>query len=314
MSKIICIIDGMSDNSFKPSDYKYLSEMNLDHYQDTCLGLPPETLTCILHILGVKKVPKYLRGYVEALGAQISVQEEDLILRGSWYSLDEKGNCKAPCKAQITSEQRISLEGKEIDCIYYPIGDYRSVIVFPGKAKEINKLKTFPPSGGLGQSKRPEGCDIVDKAFDYFKTDDYCLVPWGESIVTEVSCENADIKEKAVISGTTIVKGIARLLGMQLIEVEGITGDVDTNLEEKVAKALETAKKCDSVILHINGADEASHRKNPQEKKAFLKKVDEVVLSRLLASDNEIVVVSDHGTNPVTGAHTGELQPVFVKM
>ncbi len=125
-------------------------------------------------------------------------------------------------------------------------------------------------------------------------------------------CSGESARETAVISGTTVVRGIAKLLGMKLLDVKGITGDVDTPLLEKTKAALEAAKEYDRVILHINGADEASHRKNAEEKRNFLKKTDETVLAGLLASDHEIVVVSDHGTNPITGTHTGELQPVFV--
>ncbi len=321
MSKILCIVDGMNDESFKQSDYKYLSKMKLAYYQDTCLGLPPETFSCVMHILGVLNIPKYLRGYVEALGAGISVKEGDLILRGSWYSLDENGQCKAPCKAPVTAMRKLSLLEERVDCIYYPIGDYRSILVFPRKAGEIDSLKTFPPSRETVLNRRPEGSGVVAQAFDFFKGKDCCLIPWGEALVQKevfleekekLVCSGESARETAVISGTTVVRGIAKLLGMKLLDVKGITGDVDTPLLEKTKAALEAAKEYDRVILHINGADEASHRKNAEEKRNFLKKTDETVLAGLLASDHEIVVVSDHGTNPITGTHTGELQPVFV--
>ena len=65
------------------------------------------------------------------------------------------------------------------------------------------------------------------------------------------------------------------------------------------------------VLLHINGADEAAHRHDSAEKETFLRRVDDRVLSRLLASEHEIVVASDHGADPESGAHLGGPQPFF---
>ena len=75
--------------------------------------------------------------------------------------------------------------------------------------------------------------------------------------------------------------------------------------------ALQAAQKYPFVLLHINGADEAGHRKHSIEKKQFLKKVDEQVLAKLLKSYHRITVVSDHGTDPANGLHLGDKQPVF---
>ncbi len=322
----------MTDSGFRSEEYKHLASMKLDHYEDTCLGMAPETLTCVLHILGVSEVPAHLRGYAEALGAGIRVNEGDLILRGSRYKTDEKGNLLAPCANPEDSSDRLNPEGKALTlkdesgkayCKYYPIGDYRSILVFPGKASQIGSLKTFPPSSGFSGAKAPAGIDEVAKAFEYFRKEGQCIVPWGESVVTPVKSSkpgvtmpekssSSGIGKAAVITGTTVVRGIAKLLEMELLEVKGATGDVDTSLENKALAALEAAKDFPMVILHINGADEASHRKDPEEKYAFLHKVDEKVIAKLLASDHEIRVISDHGTDPLTGAHTGEKQPVFV--
>ena len=64
-------------------------------------------------------------------------------------------------------------------------------------------------------------------------------------------------------------------------------------------------------LLHINGADEAAHRHDSAEKETFLRRVDDRVLSRLLASEHEIVVASDHGADPESGVHLGGPQPFF---
>ena len=86
MSRIFCIIDGMTDSTFCVQDYPYLASMHLTGEVDTCCGHEPESLGCILRLLGVQEIPPYLRGYAEALGAGLPVSENDLILRGSWLA------------------------------------------------------------------------------------------------------------------------------------------------------------------------------------------------------------------------------------
>ena len=84
-----------------------------------------------------------------------------------------------------------------------------------------------------------------------------------------------------------------------------------TDLDVKTEAALRAAERCPFVLLHINGADEAAHRHDSAEKETFLRRVDDRVLSRLLASEHEIMVASDHGADPESGAHLGGPQPFF---
>lgn len=303
MSKILCIIDGMTDSFFRASDYPNLSSLRVLRYVDTTQGREPESLGCILRLLGVKRIPGHLRGYAEALGYGIPVNKNDLILRGSWFSLDEQGCCSIPTSAPESLPEN---EGH-----YYHLGQYKSLLVFPGMANCIADMVTYPPYACNGQDARalcPKGCGIASRVFHAQLAKDRCLILWGQSAPAKMT----PFPQKAtVICGTPIVKGIAKLLNMTLMPVLGATGDVDTDLQEKTKVALDAAKTYPFVLLHINGADEAAHRKNFNEKTAFLRKVDTVVLKSLLQSGHDIYVVSDHGTDPVTGQHIGNRQPMF---
>ena len=84
-----------------------------------------------------------------------------------------------------------------------------------------------------------------------------------------------------------------------------------TDLDAKTEAARRAAERCPFVLLHINGADEAAHRHDSAEKETFLRRIDDRVLSRLLASEHEIMVASDHGADPESGAHLGGPQPFF---
>ena len=303
MSKILCIIDGMTDPYFQVKNFLNLSSMRLLRHVDTTQGQTPESLGCILRLLGTKRVPPHLRGYAEALGYGIPVDKNDLILRGSWFSLNEQGCCNVPVSAPEL------LSGSE--GYYYNLGQYKSLLVFPGMASCIADMVTYPPYACNGRDSRtlcPKGCAVASRVFHSQLTKERCLILWGQSAPAKIA---PFTQRAAVICGTPIVKGIAKLLNMTLISVSGATGDTDTNLQEKTKAAISTAQNYPFVLLHINGADEAAHRKNLNEKNDFLRKVDTVVVNSLLQSGHDIYVASDHGTDPVTGQHIGNRQPMF---
>ena len=305
MSRILCIIDGMTDPEFVPADYPAIASMHLKEYRDTCLGGEPESLACILHLLGVEKVPRHLRGYAEALGAGVSVGKRDLIFRGSWYGVDGQGRCTLPIPAPMKTSVPAG-------CRYVHLAKYRSLLIWDERADCVNKIVTFPPYECAGEPADflcPKGCAELEDAYKNWMKDGRCLIPWGQSVCAEVP---PFPQQAAVVTGTTVVKGIAKLMGMDLISSADATGDVDTDLRGKCVAALATAGKYPFILLHINGADEAAHRKNPREKRFFLRRVDREVLRPLLCSGHEIVVTADHGTDPQTGMHLAVPQPVFV--
>jgi 2,3-bisphosphoglycerate-independent phosphoglycerate mutase len=304
LSKIFCIVDGMTDPQFSPSDYPALSSMNCIGSVDTARGLDVESLNCILHLLGVDHIPPHLRGYAEALGVGIPIEKEDLIFRGSWFSLDEKGCFSSP----IEGPASLSSSGK---VRYYKIGTYQSILIFPGMQKKISHIKTFPPylcAGRPAKELAPQGDAFLKDCFLNWLTPKQGLIPWGESVPSSLP----PFPEKAAaVAGASIVKGIARLLHMTLIPVSGATGETDTDLAGKTAAALEAAQRYPFVLLHLNGADEAAHRKNPKEKAAFLQKADRIVFQSLVSSGHEIILTSDHGTDPATGKHIGGEQSIY---
>lgn len=74
MSRILCVIDGMTDPHFQVERYGHLASMGSVRYVDTCGGFPPETLHCVTAPVVATDLPVHLRGYVEALGAGIPVR------------------------------------------------------------------------------------------------------------------------------------------------------------------------------------------------------------------------------------------------
>ena len=70
----------------------------------------------------------------------------------------------------------------------------------------------------------------------------------------------------AMISAVDLLKGIGRYAGLEVIDVPGATGTIDTNYEGKVQATLEALQRCDFVYLHIEAPDEAGHEGNAELK------------------------------------------------
>lgn len=307
MSTILCVIDGMTDPAFRPADLPVLSSFDFRGYVSTTpAGYEAESLNCILTLLGASGFPHCLRGYADALGGGIKVEAGDLITRVSWLSVDGAGRCSVPADAPDTVRVPAG-------CTYHSLGGYKGLLTVSGQGNCAQALTTCPPYECAGKTPaelRPVGSVSLAAFFDANASDSLSAVPWGQSAAAPLPPFG---EKAAVVCGTQIVRGIAAMLGMTCPVLPGATGDVDTDLAGKTAAALACAKDFPFVLLHINGADEASHRKDAAEKAAFLRQVDSLVLPQLRRCPHRVHVVSDHATDPTTGRHAGTPQPLFFK-
>jgi len=120
----------------------------------------------------------------------------------------------------------------------------------------------------------------------------------------------------ACVAASPAVKGIARVLEMEVVEISGTTADFKTNLTDKVLKALDLLNKYDFVILHILGCDAISHDKKFDLKRLFIEKIDREVFRRILEytdfDKTMLVVASDHVTSVKTGMHMPGFMPFLI--
>lgn len=301
-SSILCILDGMSGEGFERGLISF-SQLGSKHVKGFMNCTPPgfrtESMNCILHLLGVggEQIPAYGRAWLEALGAGIEVSHDDLVLRASWVKT-QNGKIDGFYYFPPTPSGHEKIR-------YYSLGGYKSILVLPGFAKLINKVKTFAPHEHFGkvlQDALPLFPDSLRAYCLNYASNNIALIPWAESVKTDLPVVDLPA---CLISGTGLVKGIGKSLGADVFSCPEFTGETDTHLRKKVETALEMAKHYPLVVLHINGADEAAHRRNSIEKKLFLEKADEQVISLLDKSPHKLLICSDHATCAETGSHRG---------
>ena len=117
------------------------------------------------------------------------------------------------------------------------------------------------------------------------------------------------------ITAVDLVRGLARLIGWDRIEVPGATGYIDTNFAGKGAAAVEALDKYDLVCVHVEAPDEAGHNAQLKHKVEAIAQIDRhivgPVLERLKKEGQEwrILVLPDHHTPIQVRTHTGDPVP-----
>ncbi len=122
-----------------------------------------------------------------------------------------------------------------------------------------------------------------------------------------------------VISAVDLIKGIGLCAGMQVVHVEGATGNYATNYKGKADAAIEAFRSgSDLVYVHVEAPDECGHRGELDVKTKAIEKIDTLILSPVLSylrqsgEDFKILVLPDHPTPIEIRTHSHEPVPFFL--
>ncbi len=125
--------------------------------------------------------------------------------------------------------------------------------------------------------------------------------------------------EGAVVAGLDFMRGIAQAAKMEVREIPGANGYLNTNFQEKLKHAQHFLRNNDLVYIHINAPDEEGHARNPERKIKAIEKIDhEIVgpLYRHLAEEYgnnfRMAILSDHHTLLENGQHSDEPVPYLI--
>lgn len=141
---------------------------------------------------------------------------------------------------------------------------------------------------------------------------------WGEGTRPAMgSFEQIHGITGGMVSAVDLLKGIASCAGMEVAEVPGATGYIDTNFEGKANAALDILTRRDFVYIHFEATDECGHRNEPENKVKAIEMIDSRVLPILFEGlkkydDYKIMVLPDHPTPIVTRTHASDPVPYLI--
>jgi 2,3-bisphosphoglycerate-independent phosphoglycerate mutase len=211
---------------------------------------------------------------------------------------------------------------------------YRHLLVFK---KTDFDVKTYPPHDNIGVAidrilPRGKGSemliDLMARSQQLFAHHDINKVRkdlgenqvssiwlWGHGKQAQLESFHKRFGIKgAAITGVDLVRGLAKLIGFDLIPVPGATGFIDTDYQGKGKAAVEALRQYDIVLVHIEAPDEASHNGNAQMKKKAIEQIDKHIVGPVFEALHNytswrILVMPDHPTPVNSCAHSAEAVP-----
>ena len=171
----------------------------------------------------------------------------------------------------------------------------------------IRASKPILENNEINKKRRKNGKNIAN-----------LIWPWGQG-----RAPNMPVFKKmfgisgSIISAVDLLKGIGKYAGLNIINVPGATGYLDTNFSGKADYALKSLKERDFVLVHVEAPDEAGHMGNLEAKMKAIEDFDEKVVGGMLNElggfgDYRILILPDHPTPISVRTHTREPVPFAI--
>jgi len=315
-------------------------------------GMIPESDPALLSILGYN--PKiYLKGRspIEAVSMGLVMRETDTAFRCNLVTLSENENNYEEKIILDHSSDEISTEEADIlikeldkklgdDKIRFHTGvSYRHCLLWeicPGEYDFMRPhdivtkcIKDYLPYGKTGEIY----LEFMKKSYDILnnhpinterrknnKKPANSIWLWSQGPKSNLT----DFQSKynldgSVVAAVDLMKGIGKCIGMNVVDVEGATGNFHTNYKNKglaAVKEFENGK--DFVFVHIEAPDECGHRREIENKIKSIENIDEMIIKPVydyLDSNFEqfkILVLPDHPTPISTRTHSGDPVPFLL--
>ncbi|WP_342306114.1 cofactor-independent phosphoglycerate mutase [Methanolobus sp. ZRKC5] len=358
MKYVVLIGDGMADEPLEElggmTVLQKANTSNMDYItmygraglaQTVPEGLPPGSDVANMSIVGYDPKKYYSgRAPLEAASMGVDLEKNDVAFRCNLITIKDDLIVDYS-SGHITNEEAkeliesIDSELGSDKLSFHPGISYRHLMV----AKEGLGANTecVPPHDVIDENRHehmPKGedseiiSDLIESSMKILETQPVnekriaegknpgnSIWLWGQGFAPAFTHFNELYGLKgAIISAVDLVKGIGIYAGLDVIEVPGATGYLDTNYIGKGEYAIEALKDHDFVFVHVEAPDEAGHMGDMNAKIQAIEDFDEKVVGTVLKAamemeeDITIMVLPDHPTPIALRTHTSVPIPVAI--
>jgi len=307
-------------------------------------GMEPSSLNACMSVLGYDPAVHRLgRAAIEARSLGIPISAGEVLFRCNLVTITD-GRMKDYSAGHISSDEARQL----IEALNEKLGDekvrfysglsYRHIVKIKNgneslqavctpphdiSSKAIGEFLPYGPGSDLllGLMKRSEEVlrehpvNLERRARGELPANMIWLF-WG-------SGKEADIPafrqvyglEAAVTSAVDVIKGLAQIMGMDVLEIPGVKDGMDNDFAGQAAGALDALEKYDLVVIHIEATDEAGHGGLIDDKVEAIRRIDNEVVSRVRAwkgNSLRVLIMPDHPTPIETRTHSPEPVPFML--
>lgn len=351
---VIIIPDGAADNPqecfggqtvIEAAETPNIDRISINGRQGICHTVPenmtPGSDVAMMSLLGYDPKEYYTgRAPIEAVAQGIPLKPDDWVFRCNLVTTaDDKmvdhsaGHISTKEASELIEQlaKAVALENVK----FFTGVSYRHLCVISGQ--DFSKVTTQPPHDIIGEKVAkylPKGKNsdflntLMSQSVHLFENHPINKVRrdlgenpvstiwlWGQGQKAHMEKFEAKYgKTGATITAVDLVRGLSKLIGFDLIRVEGATGYLDTNFAGKGEAAIEALDKYDLVFVHIEAPDEAGHAGNPEHKKRAIEMIDKFIVGPVYEAiqtydQYRILVMPDHPTPVEERCHIGEPVP-----
>jgi 2,3-bisphosphoglycerate-independent phosphoglycerate mutase len=296
-------------------------------------GYPPGSDVANLSLLGYKPEEYYTgRAPLEAASMGIALAEDETAFRCNLVTLNRETKDQVQMidysAGHISSEESHQLlEALEAECSsdrfhFKPGISYRHILVVKG---DYPSLETVPPhdyiekdvtapwqrymADSKWQKLLLNAGEVLAKHPVNQKRTAAGLNPangiwlWGEGKLPSMPTLHERFGlQGSLISAVDLLKGLGVNAGLDILNIAGATGYIDTNYKGKADAALKCLETQDFVFVHVEGPDEAGHQGLLQDKLQAIEDFDGKIVTpivqglRARGEDFRLIATMDHYT------------------
>ena len=314
-------------------------------------GMKPGSDVANLSVLGYNPKECYTgRSPLEAASIGIALDETDVTARANLVTVSNEENYADKTMVDYSAGEISTAEAKELieflakeldneDYKLYAGISYRHCLVMKngviaGDLTPPHDITGKPVKEHLPKSEQGKKLlSIMERSYSLLKDHPVNLKRiaqgknpanslwfWGEGTKPNMQ----SFKDKfglngAIISAVDLLKGIGKLTGMQVIEVEGATGNYDTNFVGKADACLDALKNgADFVYVHMEAPDECGHHGDAKNKIYSIEQIDEKVVKKVVeglkatGEDFAVLIAPDHPTPISIMTHCSDPVPYLI--
>lgn len=311
-------------------------------------GMSPGSDNANLSVLGYDPKKYYTgRSPLEAISMGISMKDTDISFRCNVVTLSEDEEFDNKKIIDHSSDEITSEEAAELIKViqenfgdefmsFYPGVSYRHALIWNGGSVNVDLtpphnildkvIKDYLPKGDNAEiiyKMMKKSYDLLNNHPVNIDRRKRGLNPansiwiWGEGKKpTLLSFEEKNGVKGSMISAVDLLKGIALAADMDSIDVEGATGNINTNYEGKANACIDALERGqDFVYVHIEAPDECGHRGEIENKIKAIEYIDEKIVKPIINEMEEkgyeyrILILPDHPTPIALRTHTSDPVP-----
>jgi 2,3-bisphosphoglycerate-independent phosphoglycerate mutase len=306
-------------------------------------GMEPSSAIACMSVLGFDPEVYYRgRAGIEAKSMGISVGKGDVVFRCNLVTVRDgkmldysAGHISTGEAKEIIQTIEEKLGSDKIS--FYPGVNYRHILKIKGAENSLGAECTPPHdiSGKPVADYLPKGpgseilLDLMKRSEPILQNHPVNLARksrgelpattiwlfWATGQIPDMpSFKSAYGVSGAMTSGVDLLRGLAQMASMDILEIKGVTDGPDNDYAGQASGALAALDKHDLVVIHVESPDEAGHSGHVEEKIKAIEKIDSEVLGRIRARKDELrlLVLPDHPTPIEIRTHSEDPVPFLL--